>query len=159
MPPLASLLQPLQLLLLVCLVAVAPVQAVSVPFSSCNAGLPAPTTVSMDCASLLTDTCVLKKGHTYTLQAEFTPQSPSDDVESYVAWSLWVEMPLLDQDDDACESHLPCPLTPGNPVNFTYPLHIENFWMRRKYPLVWKLRDEDTDNTILCFKVKTFVTS
>ncbi|MPC80977.1 hypothetical protein E2C01_075577 [Portunus trituberculatus] len=84
----------------------------------------------MNCSSLLTDTCYLKKGHTYLLQAEFVPQSPSEDVESSVAWRSWVEMPLPGQDSEACDGRLPCPLTAGTPVNFTYPLHIEDFWMR-----------------------------
>uniref|UniRef100_A0A0P4WT97 MD-2-related lipid-recognition domain-containing protein n=1 Tax=Scylla olivacea TaxID=85551 RepID=A0A0P4WT97_SCYOL len=145
-------------LFIVCL-AIVPLQAVTVPFTSCNTGDPVPAAVRMNCSSLLTDTCVLKKGHTYLLQAEFVPQSPSVDVESSVAWRSWVEMPLPGQDSEACKGRLPCPLTAGIPVTFTYPLHIENFWMRRRYPMVWKLEDDDTDSIILCFNIKTFITS
>ena len=47
-----------------------------------------------------------------------------------MAWKSWVRMPLPGQDSDACDGQLPCPLMSGNPVNFTYPLHIEKFWMR-----------------------------
>ncbi|XP_050732440.1 ecdysteroid-regulated 16 kDa protein-like [Eriocheir sinensis] len=160
MSPPASPQHLLLLLALACLTLfLTPALASTVPFTACDNGEPAPTSVRMNCSSLVSDTCVLNKENTYLLQVDFVPDSPASDVESYVAWRSWVEMPLPGQDSKACDDHLSCPLTPGKVATFTYPLRVERFWMRRRYPMVWRLKDDDTDRVILCFNIRTFVKS
>ncbi|XP_042223995.1 NPC intracellular cholesterol transporter 2-like [Homarus americanus] len=129
-----------------------------IPFTSCE-GITAPSAVRMQCSSFLRGTCLLNKGQTYSMQAEFTPQTSVEEIESSVAWKAWVEMPLTDQDFDACNSQITCPLTQGSPTTFSYSLHIPNYWMRRRYPIVWRLTDDDTNTRILCFTVRVQITS
>ncbi|KAK7041664.1 hypothetical protein SK128_001851 [Halocaridina rubra] len=125
-----------------------------IPFSSCTADEPTPDTVTMDCEGMSHGTCILKKGQTHTLTADFSPDISSTRVNTYVAWKSWVEMPLPRENENTCHNFIECPLREGTETTFTYPLNIQNFWMRRRYPMVWKLTDMDTDETVLCFVIR-----
>nr|XP_045604332.1 NPC intracellular cholesterol transporter 2-like isoform X2 [Procambarus clarkii] len=123
----------------------------NVPFRSCG-DVPAPSEMRINCSSLDRGSCMLNKGETYIIHANFTPRISSNDVESKVSWHFWVDMPLPNQESDACNGHLKCPLRKDVSTTFTYLLKVQNFWMRRRYPIVWRLMDDDTDAQILCFR-------
>lgn len=122
-----------------------------IPVRECGKGVPAPTSVTMECDGMSHGTCLLEKGKTHRLIAEFTPGVSSSRLQSYVAWKSWVEMPLPGQNSNACQNYIDCPVNQGTQTNFTYPLEIQNFWMRRRYPMIWKLTNQDTEETVLCF--------
>lgn len=65
-----------------------------------------------------------------------------------------MEIPLPDQQRDACDGELACPLVAGQMTQFTYSLQIQNFWPRKEYPVIWSLTDRKTDEPLLCFKFK-----
>ncbi|XP_068230161.1 NPC intracellular cholesterol transporter 2-like [Palaemon carinicauda] len=128
----------------------------TLPFWECSSDVPVPTRVMLKCERLFNGICLLKKGQTYALEAEFTPGvSTSDKLQSYVAWKRWVEMPIPGQTYDACPSFVKCPLTHGVKSTFKYPLEVQNFWMRRRYPMVWRLTDEVTHRDVFCFIIRT----
>lgn len=131
-----------------------------VPFTSCNTAAVSPSEVRVNCSSLVRGVCVLTKGQTYSIQADFTPEVSAERVESSVAWKTWVEMPLLGQNPNACLARqLRCPLEDGDSTTFTYPLHVPTYWMRRRYPLVWRLKDQTSNNLLLCFNLRVQIVS
>ncbi|KAK8734701.1 hypothetical protein OTU49_005940 [Cherax quadricarinatus] len=143
--------------LVACTVTVTWATIYDIPFRSCR-GIPGPSAIKVNCSSFERETCTLTKGQTYSIWANFTPQINVNAVQSSVAWKTWVEMPLPGQDADGCNGYLECPLAQNTPTTFTYPLQIQNFWMRRRYPIVWRLKDANTDIKILCFTFKILIT-
>ncbi|XP_042871140.1 uncharacterized protein LOC122252629 [Penaeus japonicus] len=122
-----------------------------IPVRSCD-GATTPSSLRMECTQFIRGTCILEKGNTYNLTAEFTPERNLQEVESHAAWKSWVEMPLYGHESQVCNGlYLSCPLRAGQPTTFTYPLHVHEFLMRRRYPVIWRLKDVDTEDTALCF--------
>ncbi|XP_047477807.1 uncharacterized protein LOC125031221 [Penaeus chinensis] len=122
-----------------------------IPVRSCD-GATAPSSLKMECTQFSRGTCILEKGQTYNLTAEFTPDRNLREVESHAAWKTWVEMPLYGQESQVCNGmYLTCPLRAGQLTSFSYPFHVYEFLMRRRYPVIWRLRDVDSEETTLCF--------
>ncbi|MPC29454.1 hypothetical protein E2C01_022686 [Portunus trituberculatus] len=57
----------------------------------------------------------------------------SSNVDSYVRWNSWMEVPLPEQQRDACDGEIACPVEEGQMTQFTYSLHIQNYWPRQDY--------------------------
>ncbi|XP_066960946.1 putative protein heh-1 [Macrobrachium rosenbergii] len=143
------------LLLSLASVARASVKTETLPFWECSSDVPVPTSVTLECERLVNGICLLRKGQTHQLKAEFTPGvSTSSKLQSYVAWKRWVEMPIPGQNSGACDNFVKCPLSHGAQSTFRYPLEIQNFWMRRRYPMVWRLTDDATHRDVFCFIIR-----
>lgn len=53
----------------------------------------------------------------------------STDVYSYVAWNNGIfNIPLPNQENDACLSSINCPVVANQVTRFTYHLPIDSFW-------------------------------
>ncbi|XP_050732737.1 uncharacterized protein LOC127006640 [Eriocheir sinensis] len=122
-------------------------------FARCSSEDPVPRGVFMSCANRR-GVCEVRIGQTHILRAIFIPQINSTDVDSYVRWNSWVELPLPDQRRDACDGEINCPVVAGVATQFTYSLDIQDFWLRDEYPVIWSLTDRETDTPIVCFKFK-----
>ncbi|KAF2364063.1 MD-2-related lipid-recognition domain [Trinorchestia longiramus] len=112
-----------------------------------------PMAVFMTCANAR-GVCEVRAGGTHTLRAVFIPKINSTDVDSYVRWNSWVEVPLPGQIRDACDSSMQCPVEPKSVVRFTYDLGIQSLWPRSEYPVIWSLSDRETERDIVCFKFR-----
>lgn len=122
-------------------------------FARCSSEEKMPRAVFMTCANRR-GVCEVRVGNTHNLRAIFIPDINATDVDSYVRWNSWFEVPLPGQKRDACNGNIDCPVVAGHVTRFTYILDIQDFWPRDEYPVVWTLSDKDTDNTIMCFKFK-----
>ncbi|KAG0727136.1 NPC intracellular cholesterol transporter 2 [Chionoecetes opilio] len=122
-------------------------------FGRCSPDEPVPRAVFMTCANRH-GVCELRMGQSHNLRAIFRSQINSTDVNSYVRWNSFVELPLPEQRPDACDGEIQCPVIAGQLTDFTYSLHIKNFWLRNEYPVIWSLTDNETDEPIICFKFK-----
>ncbi|KAK8396957.1 hypothetical protein O3P69_005149 [Scylla paramamosain] len=122
-------------------------------FARCSSEEQVPRALFMTCANRH-GVCEVRLGQSHNLRAIFIPQLNSSDVDSYVRWNGWMEIPLPDQQRDACDGELACPLVAGQMTQFTYSLQIQNFWPRKEYPVIWSLTDRKTDEPLLCFKFK-----
>lgn len=109
--------------------------------------------VFMSCANPR-GVCEVRIGSTHTLRAVFIPEINSTDVDSYVRWNSWFEVPLPGQRRDACDETISCPVQAGTTTRFTYELDIQDFWPRDEYPVIWTLTDRTTDEILTCFKFK-----
>ncbi|CAL4060617.1 unnamed protein product [Meganyctiphanes norvegica] len=124
-----------------------------IKYARCNTEDVMPLALFMTCANNH-GVCEVRIGSQHNLRAVFVPEINSTDVDSYVRWNSWFEVPLPGQSRDACDEALSCPIQPGIVTRFTYSLDIQNFWPRDEYPVVWSLTDRATDEVITCFKFK-----
>ncbi|KAK7080719.1 hypothetical protein SK128_010387 [Halocaridina rubra] len=112
-----------------------------------------PRAVFMTCANRR-GVCEVRIGNTHNLRAIFIPDYNATDVDSYVRWNSWFEVPLPGQNRIACGANIACPVQAGVPTRFTYTLDIQDFWPRNEYPVIWSLTDTKTDEVLVCFKFK-----
>lgn len=97
---------------------------------SYTSGSPAPISLVVDCSSRVRNTCSLARGQNHTVSVTFTPNHNSSHiVSSLVSWRTWVEMPLPEQDREAC-NHVQCPLIDGRQTTFSYPLNMPDYVMK-----------------------------
>lgn len=122
-----------------------------IKFKRCHREVRMPKALFMTCANKH-GVCELRKGETHILRAVFIPNHNATNVDSHVRWNSWLEIPLPNQERDACNNAIKCPVIKNHITRFTYNLHIEDFWPRKVYPVIWTLSDKDTDEELLCFK-------
>lgn len=122
-------------------------------FARCTAEEKMPRAVFMTCANRR-GVCEVRVGNTHNLQAVFLSDTNATDVDSYVRWNSWFEVPLPGQERNACDGSLRCPVIKGHVTRFTYSLDIQDFWPRDEYPVIWTLSDRNTDESLVCFKFK-----
>ncbi|KAG7167740.1 uncharacterized protein LOC121867921 [Homarus americanus] len=146
----------LVLVVLVVAVAVFPSHAFQprrIMYARCSSEEKMPRAVFMTCANRR-GICEVRIGNIHNLRAIFIPDTNATDVDSHVRWNSWFEVPLPNQQRDACDGEITCPVIAGQITRFTYSLDIQDFWPRNEYPVIWTLKDRVTDMTLVCFKFK-----
>lgn len=124
-----------------------------IQFGRCSIEEPVPRAVFMTCANRR-GVCEVRLGQTHNLRAIFVSSINSTEVDSYVRWNAWMELPLPDQKRDSCNGEISCPVVAEQMTQFTYSLSIQDFWLRDEYPVIWSLSDKHTDTPIVCFKFR-----
>ncbi|KAL7647533.1 UNVERIFIED_CONTAM: hypothetical protein RMT77_001133 [Armadillidium vulgare] len=127
-----------------------------VKFAGCFDNVARPVAVFMSCANKRGD-CEVRKDSVHTLRAFFRPKHNATAVESFAAWNSWLQVPLPNQDHDACKNLYQCPLVENRLNSFTYKLKVEAFWPADTYPVIWTLTNAETEEEVLCFRFRIII--